>query len=638
MPIKENPSMEDVLMLGDTLDVNNPKSITLQQIMDIAGEKVSSVEVVDELPAEGRENKLYIKKISQDDTYVYESYIWDDNAYHQMSNGGGGGGDSVWEKDSNNNIFPKGNTDVTGTNCFVTGLTSKADNTNCISIGNGNESKAWGSIVIGTNVKDFDPSGDALSWQRLIAMGNNPVIPPRSYDVGYSTWEYPKLIIGEIWGFKRWNTLEQCSNGDLYIKGINGWDGTNATPDGTSHLQGYLNGLDTRITNNTTAIGSKQDVISAGDGIDVTNNVVSVDNTIAKKTDVYTKNETDSLLGGKQNTLTAGTGIDITNNVISATGGIDPSAYVRKTNIEDPDPYIDPGMVVIGADMGVGIAVPSDPEQGFDFTNLRGMLSIGQDGAQFIVNAPIPEGEGYLTNPSMAGMVIEAQENNTGVTLQAANFLPDSHSANDKGTVLVKPGSVDVIADNTIGLKIGDSSDDPNTSIEMNQEAITIKASMPSTIYTGNAEISLQVSNEEAGKGSITVSTDNLIFNTKSAETHAYQFTFNGSNIINVSAPSFTYNGKDISVDPTIHNFTNNESLSLADNTIYTGVERISALEILNWGGTSVVSFNTASSGAITITLPQTIKFAETPTFGNDEHWEIAIRNGYAVYTKYNLV
>lgn len=91
MPIKENPSMEDVLMLGDTLDVNNPKSITLQQIMDIAGEKVSSVEVVDELPAEGRENKLYIKKISQDDTYVYESYIWDDNAYHQMSNGGGGG-------------------------------------------------------------------------------------------------------------------------------------------------------------------------------------------------------------------------------------------------------------------------------------------------------------------------------------------------------------------------------------------------------------------------------------------------------------------------------------------------------------------------------------------------------------------
>ena len=37
--------------------------------------------------------------------------------------------------------------------------------------------------------------------------------------------------------------------------------------------------------------------------------------------DYYTKTETDSLLDDKQDTLTAGTGIDITNNVISASGG-----------------------------------------------------------------------------------------------------------------------------------------------------------------------------------------------------------------------------------------------------------------------------------------------------------------------------
>ena len=276
MPIKENPSMEDVLMLGDTLDVNNPKTITLQQIMDIAGEKVSSVEVVDELPAEGRENKLYIKKISQDDTYVYESYIWDDNAYHQMSNGGGGGGDSVWEKDSNNNIFPKGNTNVTGKNCFVTGLSSKANHNNNISIGYNNESRGNNSIVIGVEAKDFDPSGDALGWLNLIAMGNNPVIPPRSLNTPYKTWQTPKFIVGGLYGFKRWNTLEQTVNGDLYIKGINGWDGTNATPDGTSHLQGYLSGLDTRITNNTNNIANKQHTLTAGDNIDITDNVISV--------------------------------------------------------------------------------------------------------------------------------------------------------------------------------------------------------------------------------------------------------------------------------------------------------------------------------------------------------------------------
>ncbi|MBQ3679825.1 MAG: hypothetical protein IJP79_07205 [Paludibacteraceae bacterium] len=83
--------------------------------------------------------------------------------------------------------------------------------------------------------------------------------------------------------------------------------------------------------------------------------------------------------------------------------------------------------------------------------------------------------------------------------------------------------------------------------------------------------------------------------------------------------------------------FTNGESISVADNTIYTASEDIYDLEILGATGSSVVSFDTAASGTITITLPQSIKFTETPTFGNSEHWEIAVRNGYAVFTKYTL-
>ena len=188
----------------------------------------------------------------------------------------GGGGDSVWEKDANNNIFPKGNTNVTGKNCFVTGLSSKANHNNNISIGYNNESRANNSIVIGVEAKDFDPSGDALGWLNLIAMGNNPVIPPRSLNTPYKTWQTPKFIVGGLYGFKRWNTLEQAVNGDLYIKGINGWDGTNATPDGTSHLQGYLSGLDTRITSNTNSITNKQNTLTAGENIDITDDVISV--------------------------------------------------------------------------------------------------------------------------------------------------------------------------------------------------------------------------------------------------------------------------------------------------------------------------------------------------------------------------
>lgn len=42
----------------------------------------------------------------------------------------------------------------------------------------------------------------------------------------------------------------------------------------------------------------------------------------ANSSDVYTKQESDALLANKQDELTAGTGIDITNNVISVTGGI----------------------------------------------------------------------------------------------------------------------------------------------------------------------------------------------------------------------------------------------------------------------------------------------------------------------------
>ena len=84
--------------------------------------------------------------------------------------------------------------------------------------------------------------------------------------------------------------------------------------------------------------------------------------------------------------------------------------------------------------------------------------------------------------------------------------------------------------------------------------------------------------------------------------------------------------------------FADNTFLTLADNTIYTASEPISLLSLdAQASGTSVVSFDTATSGTITITLQTGIKFAETPTFGNNEHWEIAVRNGYAVYTKYDL-
>lgn len=85
--------------------------------------------------------------------------------------------------------------------------------------------------------------------------------------------------------------------------------------------------------------------------------------------------------------------------------------------------------------------------------------------------------------------------------------------------------------------------------------------------------------------------------------------------------------------------FGNGDLLTLADNTIYTASEPIDALTLFDSVGTSVVSFDTAENVSITIVISSArFKFTEPPTFGNNEHWEIAVRNGYAVYTKYNLV
>jgi len=84
--------------------------------------------------------------------------------------------------------------------------------------------------------------------------------------------------------------------------------------------------------------------------------------------------------------------------------------------------------------------------------------------------------------------------------------------------------------------------------------------------------------------------------------------------------------------------FADNTSITLADNTIYTASEPISTLSLeAQESGTSVVSFDTASSGSITITTIG-ITFQSQPEFGNNEHWEVAIRNGYAVYSKFDLV
>lgn len=84
--------------------------------------------------------------------------------------------------------------------------------------------------------------------------------------------------------------------------------------------------------------------------------------------------------------------------------------------------------------------------------------------------------------------------------------------------------------------------------------------------------------------------------------------------------------------------FTNSGSpLQLKNNTIYTSSEYISSKSFSYSGGDCIIEFSTPPSGSVSMRFPMTITFDEYPTFGNDQHWIIGIRDGYAVWIWYNM-
>ena len=83
--------------------------------------------------------------------------------------------------------------------------------------------------------------------------------------------------------------------------------------------------------------------------------------------------------------------------------------------------------------------------------------------------------------------------------------------------------------------------------------------------------------------------------------------------------------------------FTNGGNLVLKNNTIFTADVEISSKSFSYTGGDCIIEFTTSASGSITMQFPMTITFDDYPKFGNDEHWIIGIRDGWAVCTMYDL-
>lgn len=143
------------------------------------------------------------------------------------------------------------------------------------------------------------------------------------------------------------------------------------------------------------------------------------------------------------------------------------------------------------------------------------------------------------------------------------------------------------------------------------------------------------------GNDVLYVSTEN---DDNNGQYNEIELAINGGNAIAV------VNGQSLTVDDRLHlnehklsdivtynqAFMNGGNLVLKNNTIFTADAEISNKSFSYTNGDCIIEFTTPASGSITIQFPITITFDEYPTFGNNEHWIIGIRDGWAVWTKYD--
>ncbi len=96
-----------------------------------------------------------------------------------------------------------------------------------------------------------------------------------------------------------------------------------------------INPVENRVLNE--ALDGKQDTLTAGANIDITNGVISVsgavniDDTSTSQSSTWSSSKVNTELGNKQNALTAGAGVTIANDTISVDSEIDDSSTSSST-------------------------------------------------------------------------------------------------------------------------------------------------------------------------------------------------------------------------------------------------------------------------------------------------------------------
>ena len=169
----------------------------------------------------------------------------------------------------------------------------------------------------------------------------------------------------------RLNTFEIRENGEIYIADTNDTSTTNYYEKPMIKLQDALGGGGTSysagtgidITNDVISVTGKQDTLISGTNIKTINNEsilgsgnisiqggVIIDPSLdSGSTNPVANSAITQALSEKQDTLSAGTGINITDNVISATGGGGGTSYSAGTGIDITNDVISVSGVVMSS-------------------------------------------------------------------------------------------------------------------------------------------------------------------------------------------------------------------------------------------------------------------------------------------------
>lgn len=144
--------------------------------------------------------------------------------------------------------------------CYIVGEGNVVNDVSCLyTVGGYNTSTGDNlySFCLGAGAKFTRGSTTGNDWITQAAVGEYLNISQNEFVIGQYNKDYDIadsskrnfFVVGNGNENTRANSLEQKANGDLYIKGIGNFDGTNSNVDTTKSLQSKINDLQTQIDN-----------------------------------------------------------------------------------------------------------------------------------------------------------------------------------------------------------------------------------------------------------------------------------------------------------------------------------------------------------------------------------------------------